>query len=79
MPRVLIIEDNAKVADIVLQLLRKKGLDADIATDGPGGLRSFAAGTYDLLLVDIRLRSCPATRSAGRCAQAPGAGPSPSS
>src|SRR5512139_2254717 len=72
MPRVLIIEDNAKVADIVLQHLRKKGLDADTASDGPSGLRSFAAGTYDLLLVDIRLPQlsgdevCRKVRASGR-------------
>jgi DNA-binding response OmpR family regulator/curved DNA-binding protein CbpA len=55
MPRILIVEDNAKVAGILSEYLQKKGLDADVAADGEAALRSFAAQTYDLLLVDVRL------------------------
>lgn len=55
MPNILIIEDNEQLADIISQYLQKKGMTAHIAPDGVGALRSFAAGSYDLLLVDVRL------------------------
>ncbi len=55
MPGILIIEDNEQLADLISQYLQKKGLTAHIAPDGVSALRSFAAGSYDLLLVDIRL------------------------
>lgn len=55
MPRILIVEDNDKLAVIIRHYLLSKGLDADIASDGSGALLTFAQGVYDLLLVDIRL------------------------
>ena len=57
MPRILIIEDNEKLADLVGQYLQRKGLEVRIASDGRSGLRAFETGTYDLLLVDAELPS----------------------
>lgn len=55
MPNILVIEDNRQFADLLVQYLGKRGITADAAPDGAAGLRAFAGGTYDLLLVDIRL------------------------
>jgi len=55
MPKVLIIEDNEKLAIIIRHYLLHKGLDADIASDGGAALDAYSRTTYDLLLVDIRL------------------------
>jgi len=55
MPKILIIEDNDKLAVIIRHYLLNKGLDADIASDGSAALDAFSAAAYDLLLVDIRL------------------------
>ncbi len=57
MPRILIIEDNEKLADLLAQFLQRKGLEVRIAPDGRSGLRAFETGTYDLLLVDVKLPS----------------------
>ena len=54
--RTLIVEDNEKVATLLAEHLRKKGLSADVAGDGETGLRAFTERDYDLLLVDVRLK-----------------------
>jgi len=55
MSKVLIVEDNEKIAIIIRHYLLHKGLEADIASDGGAALDAFSRTTYDLLLVDIRL------------------------
>jgi len=55
MSKVLIIEDNEKLAIIIRHYLLNKGLDADIAADGNTALEAFSRTAYDLLLVDLRL------------------------
>lgn len=55
MPRVLIVEENSKLAELIRNYLQRKGLDSDIAADGMSALRSFVVGAYDLLLVDMKL------------------------
>lgn len=53
--KVLIIEDNEKLAIIIRHYLLNKGLDADIAADGNTALEACSRTAYDLLLVDLRL------------------------
>ena len=55
MANILIIEDNQKLALFIQEFLRKKGHESDIALDGLNALKSFAKGSYDLLLVDMKL------------------------
>lgn len=55
MPKVLIIEDNRKLALFIKQYLQKRGFESDLSFDGLHGLESFTKESYDLLLVDLRL------------------------
>jgi CheY-like chemotaxis protein len=55
MANILIIEDNQKLALFIKEFLHKKGHSPDIALDGLSALKSFAKGSYDLLLVDMKL------------------------
>ena len=55
MANILIVEDNQKLALFMQEFLRKKGHQSDIASDGLHALKSFAKGSYDLLLMDINL------------------------
>jgi DNA-binding response OmpR family regulator/tetratricopeptide (TPR) repeat protein len=55
MPKVLIIDDNQKVSDLIAKFLTRKGLTAYIARDGISAVRSFMADSYDLLLVNREL------------------------
>jgi DNA-binding response OmpR family regulator/tetratricopeptide (TPR) repeat protein len=55
MPKVLIIDDNQKVTDLIAKFLNRKGLDAEVAPDGVSAIRSFVAEWHDLLLVNREL------------------------
>ena len=55
MPKILIVEDNDRLAVIIRHYLLNRGLDAAIATDGNMALETISQTPVDLLLVDIRL------------------------
>lgn len=53
--RVLIIEDDAKIASFVVRGLRQAGFAADHAADGETGLALVDSTDYDAAIVDIML------------------------
>jgi two-component system response regulator RegX3 len=53
--RVLIVEDEASLADPLGFLLRKEGFEVTIAGDGPTALESFDAEGADIVLLDLML------------------------
>ncbi len=55
MQRVLIIEDDPKIARLVSIHLRDMGYDVEIAPDGASGLDRFAAETWALVILDVML------------------------
>ena len=55
MSRVLIVEDEERIASFVAKGLRAEGHQATIAGDGPTGLDHALSGDFDLLVLDIGL------------------------
>ena len=56
MPKILIVEDDTAVRDILKIALEREGMDVDAVENGEKALRSFyAAGSLDLILLDIML------------------------
>lgn len=53
--RILIVEDEFKLAEALAKILTKNRYTADIATDGHDGLDKAMTGIYDLILLDIML------------------------
>ena len=53
--RVLLVEDDKKIASFVLQGLKQAGFAADHATDGDVGLHLALSAPYDAAVVDIML------------------------
>ena len=53
--RILIIEDEESLAEIVANRLKKEKYSVDISTDGEDGLYNALMDTYDLILLDIML------------------------
>lgn len=53
--RVLIVEDEIKVADFISRGLRESGYAVDVAYDGEEGLSLALQGNYDLLILDVML------------------------
>jgi two-component system OmpR family response regulator len=53
--RVLVVEDEVKLATLIRKALREQGLLADVATSGEDALWMAAATAYDVLLLDVNL------------------------
>jgi DNA-binding response OmpR family regulator len=53
--RVLLVEDDALIADMYRRRLELDGYDVSIARDGAAGLEALRSGRFDIALVDIRL------------------------
>lgn len=53
--RLLVIEDEPRLADVIARVLRQERFDVDVAHDGERGLDLARAGIYDALLVDRML------------------------
>jgi DNA-binding response OmpR family regulator len=53
--RILIIEDEAKVANFIRKGLQQSGYEVDIAGDGEEGYEKIRNGSFDLILLDLML------------------------
>lgn len=53
--RVLLIEDDVKIAQIVQRGLHLKGLEVVVAEDGVAGRAAWRDGAFDLVLLDVML------------------------
>jgi DNA-binding response OmpR family regulator len=53
--RILIIEDEAKVADFLKKGLQQSGYEAEVAVDGQEGYDRIKGTDYDLILLDLML------------------------
>ena len=53
--RILIIEDEVRLADTLRRLLHRSGYSADVCHDGAEGLDNALSGIYDLLVLDVML------------------------
>ncbi len=53
--RLLLVEDEKKVADFVARGLRAERFAVDVAGDGPAALEMLAASGYDLIILDLML------------------------
>ena len=53
--RILIVEDEIKLADMVSERLKKEKYTVDVTNDGETGLYNALDGIYDLIILDIML------------------------
>ena len=53
--RVLVVEDEPTVADVVVRYLERDGHDVEVAGDGPAALRAFDDFRPDLIVLDLML------------------------
>ncbi len=53
--RILLIEDEKKVADIIVRGLKAERFAVDVAHDGSGGWELSSAYEYDLVILDLML------------------------
>lgn len=71
MPKVLVVEDDRKIATAVKRGLDAEGFTVEVSFDGDDGLWRATEGSYDLIVLDIMLpgrngyRVCADLRTAG--------------
>lgn len=53
--KILVVEDNQKLAHYIKQMFEEEGYAVDSATDGETGERMARSGSYDVLILDIML------------------------
>ena len=53
--RILLVEDDQKIASFIIKGLQQAGLAVDYATDGEKGLNKALTGDYDAAVIDIML------------------------
>lgn len=53
--KILIVEDEKRLADTLSDIVRREGYDAFIANDGDAGLERALSGEFDLVILDIML------------------------
>jgi DNA-binding response OmpR family regulator len=53
--RILVVEDEAPIAEAVAYALRQAGYDVDTFADGDEGLAAARGRTYDLMVLDLML------------------------
>ncbi len=70
---ILIVEDDANIANLIRMYLTKEGFETRIAPDGGKAIEEFTAQTPDLILLDVMLPVldgwgvCARIRSMSRC------------
>lgn len=53
--RILIVEDEYKLADLIKNRLKKENYTVDISLDGLDGLEKALTGIYDFIILDVML------------------------
>ncbi len=53
--KILVVEDERNIAEVLKYNIRREGYDCDVACDGEEGLKMALAKDYDLILLDIML------------------------
>lgn len=72
MSRILLVEDEQRMADAVVRGLRAEGFSVDLAANGEDGLWMAQEGAHELLILDIMLPGisgydiCSRLRTAGK-------------
>ena len=69
--RVLVVEDQAELADDIADGLRDQGIGADVAYDGPAGIEKALMNSYDVVVLD---RDLPKVHGDAVCALLAGSG-----
>ncbi len=53
--RILVVEDEAKVASFIKRALEEESYAVDVCADGAAGLAMGRSGSYDLIILDVML------------------------
>ena len=52
---VLVVEDDARLAEALARILQDNGYATDVVHDGEAGVQYGGTGTYDVIILDVML------------------------
>jgi two-component system NtrC family sensor kinase len=61
-PRVLVVDDEDSILDLIFRVLTAEGYSVDTARSGEVALRKIDGGGHDLLITDLRIPGCDGLR-----------------
>jgi DNA-binding response OmpR family regulator len=64
--RILLVEDERRIADFIARGLSEQGHAVDVAGDGNEAVDWLGTGTFDLIILDSCCPAAMASMSAGR-------------
>lgn len=67
--RILLVEDDTRMADTASQYLRRGGFSVDVAADGEAALALAAMNAYDVVVLDLQLPGISGLEVCGRLRQ----------
>lgn len=53
--KILVVDDDAKILDVIADVLREGGYAVDTASDGTKGIRAIDTQSYDLVVTDLKM------------------------
>jgi DNA-binding response OmpR family regulator len=53
--KILVVEDDANLGNLLAEYLNAKGYDATRAENGKEGLRAYKQGYFDFLILDVMM------------------------
>lgn len=68
-PKILIIEDEAKIRDVLRAYLVREGFTVEESGDGEKGLALFRDGQHDMIILDLMLPGMPGEKVAAAVRQ----------
>jgi two-component system OmpR family response regulator/two-component system response regulator CpxR len=55
MPKVLLVDDDVELADLLREYLQREGFDTDAVHDGTSGVARALDGGYDIVVLDVMM------------------------
>jgi len=55
MERILVVEDDEDLCDVLVEMLRRGGYETVVAENGKAGLKKFRSQSFSLVITDIRM------------------------
>ncbi|MCL2339703.1 MAG: response regulator, partial [Actinomycetia bacterium] len=53
--RILVVDDEASITELIRYNLKKEGYEVDVAADGATALSLATSANYDLIIMDVML------------------------